>query len=113
MKSRVLLVCLALFCQPAAAATFWCTGALNRILVYGNGDVMISPDWNASWVAICNVRTERLGVSTDTCKAWLTLIESAKAQGNVVGVIYNSGAYSCSTIPSYGGSPAPVGITPG
>ena len=112
MKCRVLLVRLALACQPAAAATFWCTGALNRILVYDNGDVMIYTGWNTTWVAVCNVHQDRLGVLPDTCKAWVTLLESAKAQGVEVGVNYDSNTYTCPTIPNYGASPAPRAISP-
>ena len=112
MKWRTLLACLALFSQSATAANLWCTGVLNRILVYDSGNVMIYMDWNTTWLMICNVRQDRLGVSADTCKTWLALLESAKAQGNEVGVNYDTDIYTCPTIPTYSASPAPQAISP-
>ena len=112
MKYRALLVCFVLIAQPAAAANLWCTGLLNRLLVYGNGTVMIYADWNVGWLTVCNVAQDRLGVSKDACKTWVALLESAKAQGTEVGVNYDTETYTCPTIPAYGASPAPQAISP-
>ncbi len=76
-----------------------------------NGELVIVGSWRGDHTSICNTDSARLGVSTDTCKNWLSIAMTAYVADKTVTVKY-SDAPSCATIQKYGGAPAPLYIMP-
>jgi hypothetical protein len=102
-----LLLCIAM--APASAAPFYCSGRILSIITYANGDVMILPDFRNDWTVICNVNSDRQGVSPIACVSWLAAATRAQAKsppGNVA-MVYPD-VPSCAAVPTYHSAPAPV-----
>jgi len=108
---------MALLCFVCAntvnAAAIDCRGQINAFLVYANGSVNVRPSWAQDYVYICNLKTERQGVSIATCAVWSAMIQSARKVNKSLSFYYdvtNASFSSCSTVPVYSGAPAPVYI---
>jgi len=98
-----------LLVSPQANATFSCNVNINSVLVYASGAVNILHSGRGDYTFICNLKQDRLGVSITTCAMWtsmLTNIHNNKSKAS----FYYGGEGSCSTLPTYSASPAPVYI---
>lgn len=109
---KLVLIFITLFFSNSAWATFSCTVDVNAVLVYSNGAVNISHAGRNDYTFICNLKTERQGVSIATCATWASFLFDAKKNNRKVQFYYNSheNYNSCSELPTYSASPAPVYI---
>lgn len=111
MKKLVLaLSFILLTCNAAAALN--CVGQVTGVLLYKNGVVNVSTSWRQDYVHICNLNTEREGVSVTTCAMWVALLQNVKKNNGSAAFYYEPDARynSCSNVPTYADSPAPVYI---
>lgn len=111
MRILIALSILMLTGHTAHAGT-WCNGDVRRILVESDGDTLVYTDWSPTWFMICRINSEWKGVPGETCRSWIALLESAKAQGLQVGFKHDEDGMSCGAIPAYAGAPAPVAVSP-
>ena len=107
--NRWVALCVALLtASTGVRAELYCEGKVQRVLIYGNGDLMILTDHRGDWTTICNVETARAGVSTNTCKSWQASLNIALTADKMVTIYYSDAALkSCGTLPTYGAAPAP------
>jgi hypothetical protein len=102
-----MLLCFAI--TPASAAPAYCAGKVLSVLTYADGTVMILPEFRKDWTAICNVNSDRQGVSPTTCITWLAAATRAASKdpaGNV-GLVYPE-VPSCAAVATHHSTPAPV-----
>lgn len=92
--------------QSYADAT--CSGTISELVVHADGDVRTFPSWRNHWVGICNVNQPRLGISTQTCWTWFSLLASAKEASTLTVIKYASPVSSCSNLDIQTNSPAPL-----
>lgn len=86
----------------------FCEGTVSHVWVTSGGSVHIVGSWRGGHTMICLVNGEWKGVGVEACKSWLTLATAAQMKGSKVIVRYDDeDTESCSTIPTYGASPAP------
>lgn len=110
MKIASALAFLLLFTASShtLATPRWCDGKVPNILTYANGDLMVFSTWRNDWTVLCNVSSDRAGVSPAVCRSWHAILLAAQAQGKTVIVHYNYGNSStCDALPIYHASPAP------
>ena len=107
--SRLALLVTRLFASQQAAAFYECNVKIVNVLVYSNGSVNILHSGRGEYTYVCNLNTERLGVSPTTCAVWFGLLEAIKKKNGTAN-IYFSGEGSCATLPIYDNAPAPVYI---
>lgn len=88
------------------AANQWCTGKISNMYVHSSGSVVIYSSWRGNHTAICSIKDEWEGISVDVCKGWMSLIQTALVTKNDMTINYNI-EETCSTLPTYGSSPAP------
>lgn len=92
-----------------ASASFSCEVMVKRVLVYGDGTVSVLHDGRNDYTYICNSKGTWKDIDTVTCALWSSMLQSAQNNGRKV-VFYYYGDGSCSVLPTYGGSLAPVYI---
>jgi hypothetical protein len=82
------------------------------VLIYSNGSVNVKHAGRNDYTVICNLKTERLGVSVTTCAMWASTLFDSKKNNLKMQFYYNSHANydSCAELPIYAASPAPVYI---
>lgn len=108
MNRWITLTVALLTASTGAQAELYCEGKVQRVLIYGNGELMILTDYAGNWTTICNVEAPRAGVSTNTCKSWQASLNIALAADKTVTIYYGDAALkSCGTLPTYGAAPAP------
>jgi hypothetical protein len=91
---------------PAVAqASVVCGGQVKNMYVNSAGNVYILGAWLNTYQQVCNLNAEWNGVSTTTCKGWLSIIEVATAASLNVTITIN--AVSCTSIPTYESAPPP------
>jgi hypothetical protein len=90
----------------AQAAPLWCDGQPTQLWVAVNGTVTFSPSYRGDHTSICSLNSEWQSVPTQTCWSWFAILSTAIANGRSVRVYYDV-PYTCSTLPTYGNSPAP------
>jgi hypothetical protein len=101
-----LAVTLALFGFQQAHATVECVGKVGSLILYQNGIVGVTADWNsAAFSFVCNTNGEFGGISTEVCLSWYATLMKAKSQNLNVTIYYDSNA-TCPTLPTYGSTPA-------
>jgi hypothetical protein len=93
----------------SAHAAFECDATIRQVLVYGDGSVGVLHSARNDLVFICNVQTARLGVDIGTCAMWTSMLIKIKDKAGIANFYYN-GTGSCSTLPTYTNSPAPLYI---
>ncbi|MBQ4890693.1 hypothetical protein J8L86_12605 [Shewanella sp. MMG014] len=93
----------------STSAAFNCSVDVSRVLIYGNGSVNILHTGRGDYTYICNLNNDWKGVSVTTCAMWTGMLQSIK-QNNGKAIFYYGGEGSCSTLPTYSGTPAPVYI---
>ena len=96
---------------PASAA-FTCVADVTGVLIYGDGSINVKHSGRNAWTFICNLKTERQGVSIATCAMWVSTLQNAKKENKKLRFYYPTGASynSCAALPIYGAAPAPVYI---
>lgn len=97
---------IAVFSAASIASAEYCSGKIIALYVERDGGLVIHGDWQTSYTAICDVDSTWKGVSASTCKAWLTVVTTAKVSNNDVVLKYPS--HTCSNLPVYDNSPAPA-----
>ena len=112
MKSCSLkLTAFSLLCitEIVYSATINCNGQINALLIYSSGDVNIHTTYRNDYTVVCNLKTEKDGVSISTCAVWASLLAKAKHEGRTISAYYSHPAVTdCATIPHYGNAPAPI-----
>lgn len=95
-----------LFSLSTHAGQQWCSGKITHTYLAEDGTLVIRGDWRNQHTAICNVNTDRKGVSPEVCKSWLSIALAAKLSKADV-VVYYSDVPSCSEVPQYSAAPKP------
>jgi len=95
-----------LLCPAPAYADGPCSGTVLNSYVTGYGAAIIRGSWGGGYTQICSITSIWKGVSPDVCALWVAKIDSAISTGHTV-TLYYYGSTTCSTIPTYGDSPAP------
>lgn len=113
IKMRVAILAMsmglsALF-SASSFADFNCNASIQRILIYQDGKVNIFHSARNDYTNICNLKTEKNGVSIATCAMWTSMLQSIKKE-NGKAFFYYAGEGSCATLPTYSSSPAPIYI---
>ena len=99
-----------LFLMPFySQAAFHCEVTVKRVLAYGNGAVNVIHTGRNDYTYICNLSTEYKGVSITTCAMWTSMLQNIQSKKNKA-IFYYDGTGSCSELPTYGNTPAPVYI---
>lgn len=107
--SRLTLFVTCLFASQQAAAYYECSVNVINVLVYADGSLNILHSGRGDYTVVCNLNTERQGVSPTTCAVWFGLLEAIKRKNGLAHIYFN-GDGSCSTLPTYGNAPAPLYI---
>lgn len=89
-----------------ANAAIDCNGTINTVYVTNTGEVITVSSWNNKYNKICNVNQEWKGVATNSCKAWLSISQTAKLNQSPVRMQYANES-ACDLIPNYGDALAP------
>lgn len=91
----------------AAAGSNWCEGVTNNTYLSHNGVLYINGSWRNQHTAICSIKGDRLGVTPEVCKGWLSAAIAAKLSQNTV-VVHYEDVPSCAEVPQYGAAPRPT-----
>jgi len=85
---------------------------VKRVLIYGTGNVNLLHSGRNNWTVVCNLSEERKGVSVTTCAMWVSLLQDFKKRDASATFYYNTTPEydSCTELPTYSNSPAPVYI---
>jgi len=95
-----------LFSQSAFSASQWCTGKVTDLWVDSNGDLLIRSEWRDDHTKLCNVANAWEGITTETCKSWMSILQTAMASRRNATVFY-SDAPACAELPTYRSAPKP------
>ncbi len=109
MSLKICIISSLFLMSSMCQAAYQCDVTVLRVLVYNSGDVNILHSGRGDYTNICNLKSERQGVGITTCAMWTSMLQSIKKQGGKA-AFYFSGDGSCSTLPTYSASPAPVYI---
>jgi hypothetical protein len=97
------------FFSSSTYASYQCMVSINKVLIYANGFVNVNHSGRNDYTVICNLNEPRGGVGITTCAMWASMLQNIK-RNNDQAHFYYSGDGDCSTLPTYGNSPAPVYI---
>lgn len=89
-----------------ASAGFQCDVQVSNVLVYANGTVGVKHSGVNDFIFVCNLHTERYGVTTATCAMWTSLLLNVKENLGKAQFYYQHEG-SCGALPFYDDSPAP------
>lgn len=106
---KKLFLTIILFTSFNAFAGYNCTVTVYRVLAYANGSVNVLHSGRGDYTVICNLNSEYKGVSVTTCAMWTSMLQNIQANKNKA-IFYYGGQGECSTLPTYGNTPAPVYI---
>jgi hypothetical protein len=106
---RLFVLSTSLLVSQQAAAAYECYVKVVNVLVYADGSVNVLHTGRNDYTVVCNLNTDRQGVSPTTCAVWFALLESVKKRNGTANIYFN-GNESCATLPTYGSAPAPVYI---
>lgn len=109
LAARPVLMALAIGAPTSALAVYECSVKLQAVLVYGDGVVNVRHTGRGDYTHVCNLNTERQGVSPVTCAMWAAMLQQIQ-KSNLTADFYYSGEGSCAALPTYASSPAPVYI---
>lgn len=114
VKSLVAMLGIGFFSPflQASNTAFYCVVDLKKVLIYGSGVVNVLHSGKDDYTHICNLKTERQGVSVATCAMWASFLLDVEKNNDRAIFYYNksAGYDSCMELPTYGGAPAPVYI---
>jgi|SRR5688572_8237073 hypothetical protein len=106
MKKLSALLVMALL-PVTSFANLSCIGTVSDVLVYADGTVGIKQSETGDFTFICNLKEERLGVSTATCALWTSLLINVKENRSKAEIFYRVTGTTCRDLPLYANSPAP------
>jgi len=107
MKRFICLILMAL--SVNSVADYNCEVTVNRVLIYGNGDVNVLHSGRGDYTYICNTKGIWKGVDTVTCALWVGMLQSIQNNSKKA-IFYYGGKGSCTTLPTYSNTPAPTYI---
>lgn len=86
-----------------------CHGTIEYTYLQNDGSLYIYGSWRNEHTKICNIDTSWNNISTQVCKGWLSIAQTAKvAKSNVVVHCNDNDVSSCGTISAYNSSPKPT-----
>lgn len=106
MKKLVALLVMGLL-PLTSFASIQCDAKVSHVLVYADGTVGVKHSEVDDFVFICNLKTERLGVSTATCAMWTSLLLNVKENSGTAQFYYQQGTGTCRNLLPYDGALAP------
>jgi len=96
-KGRILVAFAAsIFCAPAMAVQYFCSGPVTGVTVSPSGVVQAEHAGGQSYGYFCQIGATYNGVSSDACKAILTVLLTAQTTGKSVTIAYDD-ANNCAT----------------
>jgi hypothetical protein len=95
---------------PAHAEPRWCDGKIDRVLVYGDGGLMVIPAFRGEWLLLCNINVTVGGTPAEVCKGWHADVLAAMLADRQPTIFY-AGLPPCATLPVYDAAPNPVYVT--
>jgi hypothetical protein len=99
----------------AFANSYRCSGSIDVLFVTRSGNVEIYSNEafsDSHGRVICNTSDTWKGVSSATCKVWYSALLTQSIQSKPAVLYYfDNEASSCSTIPLYGASTPPYGVS--
>ena len=90
-------------------AAFSCNVDISTVLIYSDGSVNVLHTGRGDYTYICNLQSERQGVSVTTCAMWTSMLQNVQSDASKA-TFYFAGTGSCSTMATYGSAPVPVYI---
>jgi len=91
----------------ASAGQNWCSGTIQHLYLNHDGALVIHGSWRGTHTEICNINEDRLGVTPEVCKGWLSVAMAAKLSTTTV-ILHYPDVPSCAAIPQYSGAPRPT-----
>ena len=96
-----------LFPDIAHSAVIYCYGKAERVYISRGSSVVAFMSFRRDYLQVCQLDNSWKGVSTETCKSWYAMLQSAYLAKSEMIVQYSDPtATSCDTIPTYGSAPA-------
>ncbi|XOV78021.1 MAG: hypothetical protein ACFHVJ_13845 [Aestuariibacter sp.] len=97
---------------PCLANALVCTGNVNAVETLYTGIVRVSTTSGAPQKAyLCKLDGSWEGVSSDTCKSWLSYAQIAKTSGQKLSVVYSgTPSIECSELPINSASYRPYNV---
>jgi hypothetical protein len=92
---------------PCFAANLWCSGTLTAVYVTSDGEFVLQGNWRGDYTMVCHLHNAWKGIAPETCAFWYALMVTSKTNAKPVIVYYDDSSYTCATLPTYQGSPAP------
>ena len=90
MVQRLLCASIAMLSSALVQASpVLCSGTVNSIALQPNGKLLVSYG-HTLLHSVCNVNSTYFDVEKDTCKAWLAVIQAAKAQQRTIRFYFES-----------------------
>jgi len=84
-----------------------CSAKINHVYVSRTGEVVLHSTINNAYHSVCSLNSAWKSVSTEVCKGWLSISQTAQVTKSTVIMRYNLnscsdiGAYSSATSPEY------------
>jgi hypothetical protein len=108
-SARTVLLAGAAMGSLGAHAAYECNVKIGAVLVYADGSVNVRHSGRGEYTVVCNLNTERQGVSPLTCATWTAMLQHIKKNNGTANIYFN-GEGACATLPTYWQAPAPVYI---
>lgn len=103
MKKNLLLFFAIIFSVEVYAAGPQCSTKVTTTRVSSSGGLYLSAESisNGQYIALCSVASPVNNVAVDTCKSWLSILQSAQVSGRSVMVSYKFSPEiaSCNEVP--------------
>ncbi|WP_072679591.1 hypothetical protein [Arcobacter sp. LA11] len=116
MKKFQIIILTVFFCQLVNAAGPECQTDVLKTRVSNTGGLYISGSniSDGSFIFLCNLSHEINSLSINTCKSWLSILQTAQVSSRKVDISYKytdlNVVSSCSSIPSGSNAPSPYFI---
>ena len=108
MKHKIVTLLLSIAFSNLAFG-YACEGKVDNLQVAANGVVQIMSValyGDSAGRSICNVSSTWKGVTTESCKTWISMILVSQSTDTNISIVYDDGL-SCSTQPTWGNANAP------
>jgi len=104
MKKYIILWMMVIFISPTVFANGpQCLTKVNTTRVTNTGGLYVSAAsmGNAQYILLCSVSNAVNGVAVDTCKSWLSILQTAQAADRNVSISYKYAPTisSCAAVP--------------
>jgi hypothetical protein len=91
----------------ANAAPIYCSGTITNLYVDSAGNLILAGTWRNDYTMICQLHQTWNGIKPETCTFWYALLAASKTHTKNVLISYDT-TYTCATLPTYEGTPAPT-----